>query len=206
MKWDELSRHVLAGGRIGKEQALVVLESGEDELLAVLHAAFEIRQRHFGRDVTLHVIRNAKSGACSEDCAYCSQSASAEPSVDCYPMQTVERIVEGARAARALGAYRYCVVTSGRAPAAKELETICEAARRIKSEVPIQLCTSLGLLTSGQARQLKQAGVDRYNHNLETSERHYGRICTTHDYGDRVGTARVVKEAGLELCLSLIHI
>jgi biotin synthase len=200
MVWDELSRNILAGGSITRGQALAVLQSGNDELLTVLQAAFELRKRYFGRDVTLHVIRNAKSGACSEDCAYCSQSSSATSPVECYPMQTVEKIVEGAHAAHKLSAYRYCVVASGRAPVEKELEMICEAARRIKREVPIQLCTSLGILNPDQARQLKEAGVDRYNHNLETSERHYGVICSTHGYGDRVETARAVKGAGLELC------
>lgn len=199
-RWSEWSGRVLAGASIARAEALELLRSGDDEILDVLQAAFAIRKRYFGRDVTLHVIRNAKSGACSEDCAYCSQSSASTSEVACYSMQTVEKIVEGARAAKKIGAYRYCVVASGRAPAGQELETICEAARRIKSEIPIQICTSLGLLTPGQARQLKEAGVDRYNHNLETSERHYGTICTTHDYGDRVGTARVVKQAGLELC------
>lgn len=200
MNWNDLSLQALGGSPIRRDQALAVLKSGDDELLAVLQAAFEVRKRYFGRDVTLHVIRNAKSGACSEDCSYCSQSASATSGVACYSMQTVEKIVEGARAAKRIGAYRYCVVASGRTPADRELETICEAARRIKREIPIQLCTSLGLLTPEQARQLKQAGVDRYNHNLETSERHYAAICTTHGYGDRVETARAVKGAGLELC------
>lgn len=198
--WNELSRDILPGGLVTREQALAVLRSDDDELLGVLQAAFEIRKRYFGRDVTLHVIRNVKSGACSEDCSYCSQSASATSAVDCYPMQTVEKIVEGAQAAHRLNAYRYCVVASGRAPVEQELEMICEAARRIKRDVPIQLCTSLGILNAGQARRLKEAGVDRYNHNLETSERHYGAICSTHGYGDRVDTARAVKGAGLELC------
>lgn len=200
MNWNGLSEQVLGGQLPRREQALAVLQSGDDELLAVLQAAFTVRRRYFGRDVTLHVIRNAKSGACSEDCSYCSQSASASSGVSCYSMQTVETIVEGARSAKAIGAYRYCVVASGRAPAGRELQTICEAARRIKREIPIQICTSLGLLTPDQARQLKAAGVDRYNHNLETSKRHYAAICTTHGYGDRVDTARAVKGAGLELC------
>ncbi len=199
-RWHQWSGRVLSGEPIGRDQALELLRSGDDELLPLLDAAFAIRKHYFGRDVTLHVIRNAKSGACSEDCAYCSQSASASSGVACYSMQTVEKIVEGARAAKAIGAYRYCVVASGRAPAGQELDTICEAARRIKKEIPIQLCTSLGLLAPDQARRLKAAGVDRYNHNLETSERHYAAICTTHSYGDRVDTARAVKDAGLELC------
>lgn len=177
-----------------------ILQSADDELLNVLQAAFEVRKAFFGRRVSLHVIRNAKSGACSEDCAYCSQSGKAETAAPRYPLQTIADIVEGARAARELKAVRYCIVTSGRAPHAAELETICAAARQIKREMPIQICTSLGLLTTEQAQRLKAAGVDRYNHNLETSRRYYPSICSTHSYDDRVATGRVAKGAGLELC------
>ena len=91
-------------------------------------------------------------------------------------------------------------MTSGRGPLEKDLDTVCEAVRRIKSEIPIQICTSLGLLTKEEAGRLKGAGVDRYNHNLESSERFYASFCTTHDYGDRVATARQAKAAGMELC------
>jgi biotin synthase len=200
MSWSDLSRRILDGGRLERPEGLAVLQSSDDALLAVLQAAFEIRRAHFGRGVSLHVIRNAKSGFCSEDCAYCSQSGKAETEIERHPLQTVESIVAGAREARKLKAIRYCIVTSGREPAEAELETVCAAAQQIKREGPIQVCTSLGLLTPEQAGRLKAAGVDRYNHNLETSGRFYSSICTTHTYEDRVTTTRVAKTAGLELC------
>lgn len=200
MNWKMLSERILGGALITRAEALSVLESSDDDLLEVLQAAFVLRRHYFGRDVRLHVLRNAQSGLCSEDCAYCSQSAKSTADVSRYAIQTVEEIVEGARAARALQALRYCVVISGRMPREQELEMVCRAARRIKSEVPIQLCVSLGLINAEQARRLKQAGVDRFNHNLETSARFYPSICTTHRYEDRVATARIVKQAGLELC------
>lgn len=200
MKWNTLADHIVAGGALEQAEALQILRSPDAELLDLLAAAFKVRCHHFGMGVTLHVIRNAKSGACSEDCSYCSQSGKAATEISRYALQSVEKIVEGAREAARLQAMRYCIVMSGRAPAAHELEVICEAARRIKREVGIQICTSMGLLDDAQARQLKQAGVDRYNHNLETSSRHYGTICSTHSYDDRVSTARTVKRNGLELC------
>ena len=200
MPWANLSLQILDGGQLDRAAALGVLQSRDDELLTVLQSAFTIRRRYFGMGISLHVIRNAKSGDCSEDCAYCSQSATATTDITGYELQTVDKIVEGAREAARLKAMRYCIVTSGRQPAAVEIEAICEAACRIKCEVPIQLCTSLGCLTKAQARQLKSAGVDRYNHNLETSSRYYEAICTTHQYGDRVATATTAKAAGLELC------
>ena len=200
MRWDELSKRVLGGKPITYKQALGILESSDDDLLAVLHAAFAIRRHYFGRGVSIHVIRNAKSGLCSENCSFCSQSAVSESEIPKYPMQSVEQILEGARDAHKLTAVRYCIVTSGRTPSEKDLATICEAARLIKREVPVQICTSLGLLSEEQARRLKNAGVDRYNHNLESSERFYSSFCTTHDFSDRVATAKTAKAAGLELC------
>ena len=200
MKWNELSKGVLEGRPVTRDEALAIMESPDDYLLAILDASFAIRRRYFGRGVSIHVIRNAKSGLCSENCAFCSQSAVSESEIQKYPMQSVEQILEGAREAHKLTAVRYCIVTSGRAPSEKDLETICEAARLIKREVPVQICTSLGLLSEEQAKRLKSAGVDRYNHNLESSERFYSSFCTTHDFTDRVATARTAKAAGLELC------
>ncbi len=200
MSWNDLGEKILGGWTLDREGAMRVLQSPDDELLPVLNAAFAIRKHHFGMGVTLHVIRNAKSGACSEDCAYCSQSGKSDTEISRYTLQSVEKIVEGAHEAAKLKAMRYCIVTSGRQPAEKELEIICEAARRIKKEAPIQICTSLGLLSEEQAKRLKAAGVDRYNHNLETSSQYYGKICSTHSYADRVTTTKRVKGAGLELC------
>ena len=200
MKWNELSKGVLTGRPLTRSEALAIMESSDDDLLAILDAAFAIRRRYFGRGVSIHVIRNAKSGLCSENCSFCSQSAVSESDIPQYPMQSVDQILEGAREAHKLTAVRYCIVTSGRAPSERDLETICEAARLIKREVSVQICTSLGLLSEEQAQRLKRAGVDRYNHNLESSERFYSSFCTTHAYSDRVTTARIAKAAGLELC------
>ena len=200
MKWNELSERVLTAGQIAYDEALAIIASSNDELLAVLDAAFTIRRHYFGRGVSIHVIRNAKSGLCTENCSFCSQSAVSDSEISKYPMQSVEQIMEGAREAHELTAVRYCIVTSGRSPSERDLETICEAVRQIKSEVRVQICTSLGLLSEEQAKRLKNAGVDRYNHNLESSERFYSSFCTTHAFADRVETARLAKAAGLELC------
>ena len=200
MNWDILSRRILEGGALERKEALKVLESDDNELLAVLDAAFAIRRYYFGRDVSLHVIRNAKSGSCSENCSFCSQSAISESDIPRYPILSVEELLDGARKAHGMRAKRYCIVTSGRGPSSKELDQICNAARKIKDEIPVQICTSLGLLTEEQAIQLKAAGVDRYNHNLESSERFFPSFCTSHAYSDRVATARIAKAAGMELC------
>ena len=199
-KWKQLAEKVLAGTSIDRECALAILQSHDDELLALLDAAFQIRLAHFGRGVRLHVIRNAKSGACAEDCSYCGQSSRVRSAPTALPMQTPSDILDGARDAQAMGAFRYCVVSSGRKPNASDLAAACEAARRIKCESSMQLCNSLGLIELAQARMLKEAGVDRYNHNLETSERYFPCICSTHTYADRLATVKAVKAAGLDLC------
>ncbi|NOX25565.1 MAG: biotin synthase BioB [Deltaproteobacteria bacterium] len=197
--FDLLAHRVLSGGTITRGEAAAVLRSDDDELLAVLQAAFRVRVRHFGRRVRLHVIENAKSGMCSENCRYCGQSADAS-GVPVYPLKSVDEILADAHEASQAGAYRYCIVTSGRAPSTAELARLCEALRRIRAELPIHTCASLGLLTAAQAHELKNAGLDRYNHNLETSARFFPTTCTAHTYADRLATTRVVKEAGLELC------
>ncbi|MBI2441294.1 MAG: biotin synthase BioB [Lentisphaerae bacterium] len=188
------------GGSATRAEALAVLMAPAEELLALLEAAFAVRRHYFGLGVSLHVIRNAKSGLCTEDCAYCSQSAKSAAAAPRYELQPVEEILQGALEAQALKAVRYCIVTSSRAPQEEELNTVCAAAEQIKRATSLQVCTSLGLVDAAQARRLKLAGVDRFNHNLETSERFYPSICQTHSYSDRLATARAVKAAGVELC------
>lgn len=200
MQWKKLARETISGYQITKAEALQILTSSDDELLAVLDAAFVIRRHYFGRSVAIHVIQNAKSGLCSEDCAFCSQAEGANTNSPQYGVKKVEELVEGAWGAHQLKALRFCVVTSGKAPDIQDLHIVCEAARLIKKEVPIQICASLGLLSAEQALKLKEAGVDRFNHNLESSERFYPFICTTHSYAERKKTAEIVKASGMELC------
>src|SRR5215218_1542701 len=200
MNWNDLATRVLDGAVPTREEALAVLGSGDDDLLPLMDAAFRVRQRQHGRDVRIHVLQNAKSGVCPEDCAFCSQSLTADSGVERYRMQSVEEIVEGARRAYEMKAVKYCIVTATRGPSARELEVVCEAVRQIKSEIPINICTSLGLLKEGQAETLAAAGVDRFNHNLETSRGHFDKIVSTHDYDDRIATVRRARQAGMEAC------
>ena len=199
-RWRELADIALQGDAITTDDARAVLRSPDGELLPLLDAAFQVRERHHGREVRLHVLQNAKSGRCPEDCAFCSQSARHHSTVDEYRMQSVDELVEGARRAAALGAVKYCMVTATRGPAQRDLDVICEAVRRIKAELDINICTSLGLLKEGQAEQLAAAGVTRFNHNLETSRDFYPAVCSTHTWDDRVATVRRAKAAGLEAC------
>ena len=200
MDWNRLADAVLAGDDATAQDALAVLRSSDEELLPLLHAAFRVRSRFHGRDVRIHVLRNAKSGLCPEDCGFCSQSVVHGTEVARYRLQSVDELVAGAREAARMQAVKYCIVTATRGPAQRELDVICEAVRRIKAELNINVCTSLGLLGDGEAEQLAEAGVDRFNHNLEASRRFFPSICTTHSYDDRVKTVRRAKRAGMEAC------
>jgi biotin synthase len=198
--WASLAAQVLAGQALTRDQARSVLHAPADELLALLDAAFTVRRHHFGRRVLIHVLENAKQGACPEDCGFCSQSSKFESPGGEEPMKSVAELVAGARRANASRAKRYCMVTATRGPSQRDLDVICEAARQIKSEMNIQICASLGLLTEAKAKRLVDSGVDRFNHNLETSERHYAEICTTHTWQDRVNTVKIARAAGMEAC------
>src|SRR5450432_3597836 len=191
MLFSELADRSIAGQApsIGRAEARAVLDCADDDLLALLHQAFRVRRHFHGRKVRLHVLQNAKSGACPEDCKFCSQSSSYETPADVYPMQTVDEIVDGARRAKQAKAWKYCIVTATRGPSRKDLDVVCEAVKRIKAEIDITVCTSLGVLTAEKAARLKEAGVDRFNHNLETSERRYGEVVSTHSYADQIGRA-----------------
>src|SRR5438874_995276 len=198
--WSELADRALAGALPSRDDARAVLHAPEDELLALLDAAFRVRRAHWGRRVSLHVLENAKLGACPEDCGFCSQSAKHSSPGGEAPIKGVDELVAGARRAHAARAKRYCMVTATRGPSQRDLDVICEAARAIKAEMDIELCASLGLLTEAKAQRLAESGVDRFNHNLETSERYYDKIVTTHSWRDRVATVQLAKRAGMDTC------
>jgi biotin synthase len=198
--WHQLAARSIAGEILSRDEALAVLGSSDDQLLTLVDAAFSVRRHFHGRKVRLHVLQNAKSGACPEDCRFCSQSSSYETPAEQYKMQTVEEIVDGARRAKRAHAWKYCIVTATRGPSQRDLDVVCEAVERIKAEIDITICTSLGILTAEKAKRLKAAGVDRFNHNLETSARFYPEVVTTHTFEDRVRTVKLAKEAGMEAC------
>jgi biotin synthase len=154
--------------------------------------------------VKLNMIFNAKSGYCPEDCGYCSQSIVSTAPIEKYTLLKKEVLVQGAKEALARKAGTYCIVASGRGPTEKELQEVIEAVKEIKSETKLKICACLGILTDDQARRLKEAGVDRYNHNLNTSADHYANITTTHTYDDRVRTVEKVKAAGISPCSGCI--
>lgn len=202
--WQDLAQRVMNGHVLNREEALAVLKSSDDELLDLLAATYKVRQKHFGKQVQLYYLKNAKSGLCPEDCGYCSQSKVSDAEIDKYVFLNEEKLLAGAKQAADSNAKTYCIVASGRGPTNREVTHVANVVRKVKEEYGLHICCCLGLLKPEQALELKEAGVDRINHNLNTSEKHYDDICSTHTYKDRLDTLKVAREAGMELCSGLI--
>jgi len=198
--WSALADEALETDGIARERAREALAAPEDAAWDLLAAARRVRVAHHGNRVRVHVLCNAKLGGCPEDCGFCAQSSRYETPAGRAPLLDGGEIVARAREAAAAGAWKFCIVTATRGPSDRDLDVLCDAVREIKRTVPVKVCTSLGLLDAPKARRLAEAGVDRFNHNLETSRRLFGEICTTHTFDDRVRTLRLAREAGMEAC------
>jgi|UniRef100_A0A7C3WN89 biotin synthase len=179
-----------------------IFRSSWQEFWLRLREADGIREAKFGNRVSLCVIINAKSGLCSEDCAFCSQAATSRAEIARYPLLPRERLAEAARAAHAQGAARFSIVTSGKGiVSAKEKREIVEAVAAIREAVPLKVCASLGLADRPFLEDLRTAGLFRFHHNLETAASFYPRICSTHTYQERLATIEAAREAGLSVCV-----
>jgi len=204
MNWTKLAQEVILGKEISDEEALQILTCDDDEMLLLLQGAFTIRKHYYGKKVKLNMIINAKSGYCPEDCGYCSQSSISSAPIEKYPFLSKEEILEGAKRAFELKAGTYCIVASGRGPTNRDVHTVTEAVREIKEMYGLKVCACLGIIKDEQASELKDAGVDRYNHNLNTSKEHHDYITTTHTYQDRVDTVEKIKKSGISPCSGAI--
>ncbi|MED1944773.1 MULTISPECIES: biotin synthase BioB [Brevibacillus] len=204
LDWKEYAHKAIAKEEFTQEEAMKVLQAPDDQLLLVMNEAFRVRKHFFGKKVKLNMIINAKSGLCPEDCGYCSQSIVSNAPVSKYTMLDKETLLAGAREAMNRKAGTYCIVASGRGPTEKELGQVIEAVKEIRETMPLKICACLGILSDEQATRLKDSGVHRYNHNLNTSRNHYEAITTTHTYDQRVQTVDTVKRAGMSPCAGVI--
>jgi biotin synthase len=199
-RWQALADRVLAGGGVDRDEARAILESPDVELLDLLNAAWRVRHHHFGNTVQLFFLMNAKSGLCPEDCGYCSQSKVSEAEIPRYNLLSAPKLLEAAKLAAERQSKTFCIVISARGPSEREMDFVCQIVPEIKRQYDLNICACLGLLTPEQAQRLADAGVDKVNHNLNTSERFYREICSTHTYADRVATLAACRTAGLQLC------
>ncbi|MDK1032404.1 MAG: biotin synthase BioB, partial [Planctomycetia bacterium] len=184
---------------LSDDEALAVLQAPAEELPALLFAADTVRRRTFGNKVRLCGIVNARSGSCAEDCTFCAQSAHHKAKVPTYPLIPAEKIIEASREAAQMPITHFGVVTSGRRLDAEEVEQVCEAIA-LGETAAHKWCASLGALRPGQLSSLRDAGLARYHHNLETAESFFPEVCTTHTFAERLATVRAAKDAGLEVC------
>jgi biotin synthase len=194
-----LAGKALGGLALGREDALFLASLEAPEALDLMSRANRIREAFRGGRVDLCSIVSAKTGACPEDCSYCAQSRVSKAEVRSHPLLGREEVLERARAARQKGARRFCIVTSGRRVGGAELEEIGRMVSEVRA-AGLLPCATLGLLGPGELSLLKEAGLERYHHNLETSRRFFPRICTTHTFEEKLATIRAAREAGLSLC------
>jgi biotin synthase len=191
---------VLAGERISRAEAETLMNIPEEQLLHLLAVADRVRLRFKGRVFDSCSLINARSGRCGEDCAFCAQSGHYEGDCETYGLRGTDEILAAARTAKTDGAARFCTVTSGGALSPDEFDSLLQSLETVRSEVDIALDASLGFLSQERGGRLRQVGVTRYNHNLETSREYYPSICTTHSYEQRVDTVRTTLDTGLSSC------
>ena len=198
--WNALADQALAGEILDLAAARAVLAAPDSEILEQLAAAYRVRRHFWGNRVRLHFLLNAQSGLCPEDCGYCSQSRVSTAEIERYPLLAEERILAAAERAAELRAGTFCLVISGRAPGEPVFRRVLSAVGAIRRRHALKVCVCLGLLNEDQTRRLADAGVETVNHNLNTSERFYDAICSTHSFADRVATVQHVAAAGIKTC------
>jgi biotin synthase len=189
---------VISGESISFEEAGKLLCS--QDILSLAYSANVITRKFNGDSIDVESLLNAKSGKCPEDCSFCAQSSFYNTKISKYPLLPKHAVIVRAKEAERQGASSFCLVCAYRSPPEEEFRQVCDTIEALKKEVSIDINASLGFMTSERARKLKSLGIKRYNHNLEASDSFFSQICKTHDFADRVKTAKIVKEAGLELC------
>ena len=199
-KYLNLAERIVDGDMPGAEAFKKMIDISERRVFDFFAGADLIREFYFGREIHLCTICNAKSGRCTEDCAFCAQSAFARTDAPVYPLLTKDKLQAGVLAAANGKINRYSIVTSGKRLLRKEVATVANAIRELDVH-DLGYCASLGILDRQDFAVLKEAGVTRFHHNLETSESFFSQICTTHTYQDRVETIKAAKEAGLSVCV-----
>jgi biotin synthase len=187
---------------ISREEALRLGELTEPaDIEALVERAWNVRLEHFAESTDMCSLVNAKSGGCAEDCGFCAQSRYAEAETPMHSMMEPEQILEHARAAEAAGAHRFCMVTQGQGLSKRDFAKVLEGARLVAEQTNLKRCASIGHMSVERAHQLKDAGIQRVHHNVETAESYYDEVSTTVRYAGRIRTIEAVKEAGLETCV-----
>ncbi|MFC1643502.1 biotin synthase BioB [Chlamydiota bacterium] len=195
----QLVRKILEGELTTKEEIYKLFSSNRN-CFDLLFSANNIRERYKQEKIDLCGVINAKSGLCNQDCKFCAQASAHSVDIDVYPLLSKEKIVNHAKIVVKNNASHYGIVTSGKKVNDKEIKIICDSIKEISRKYPVRVDASLGTLDLEHFIKLKEAGLQRYHHNLETSEHFFPKICTTHSYQDRINTIKNAKSAGLKVC------
>lgn len=185
---------------ISEQEALVLSDLAGDDIIDFLAGANKITSAYLPKEIFTCTILNAKSGHCSQDCAFCAQSAHHQTEIKSYPLLCKEKMVANSLEMEKSGASFFSMVTSGERLTDAEIKIICSATAEIKAKTSLTICGSLGMLTENQASALKQNGMTNYHHNLETAESFFDRICTTHTYAEDIETLKAATASGLLAC------
>jgi biotin synthase len=192
------------GYLVSFEDACKLAAISREHAFDLIACAGKIRTRYRRNRVFTCSIVNAKSGFCSEDCAFCAQSSHHETDITTYPLMSEDELTQRAVRMHESGATNYSMVTSGYDLTGDEIATVCGTAAAVNKKTGMKVCASLGMLSQARAKQLKENGVGRYHHNLETARSHFNAICTTHEYDEDIETVKIAKAAGLEVCSGCI--
>ncbi len=197
---NNLAERVINGEKISKEEGLKILQLPDDMVMDLVEEASKIREYFFKNEMEFCSLINAKNGGCSEDCSFCAQSSKFPTPINSYGLVSKEAMLEGAEKAVSINANRYCIVVSGKRASKEEVEKIADAVKEIKEKYPVKVCCSIGTVDKEDLQLLKEAGVNRINHNLETSERFFPNIVSTHTWKDRYETIKAIQDVGLSTC------
>ena len=201
--YDQLVNKAINGEALSDDLCIKMF-SDEVETLSLVESAYKVRKKFWGKEVLIHILNNVQNGQCSEDCYYCAQARVSKAEIVEYPMKPDEEIIAEAEEAYKKGAFRYCMVFSGRGPSKKRIEHLIRLIKTIKEKYKIEVCVSPGSIDEADAKILKEAGLDRLNHNLNTSEKFYPKICSSHTYEQRIKTINAAMNVGLQICSGAI--
>lgn len=196
----KLSDRVLSGENLSREDGLKILSIPDEYVIDLIKQASKVREYYFGNEMEFCSLINAKNGACSEDCSFCAQSSHYKTPINAYSLVGKDEMIEGAERAVMIDANRYCIVISGRRATKEEIEKIADAVVDIKNRFPVKVCCSVGSVDKESLEILKKAGVNRINHNLETSKRFFPNVVSTHPWEERYQTIKNIQQVGLSTC------
>lgn len=185
---------------LSKEEALWILNLPDEQLPGLLEVVYSIRKKYKGNTVSIQLLTNARSGNCSQNCAYCAQSHQSRAHIDKYRLVAYDKLLKDGYIVKDKHLARHCIGLSGISFQDSEINEFADEVRKLKKESQSPICCSIGFLSPEQARILKEAGVDRINHNLNTSRNYYPNICTTHTYDQRISNIKMLKSMGFEIC------